>query len=75
MFVDAVNAAAAAAFVQQRAQGLDLRFVAGGDDLNVAVFRISHSAAHSERSGFAMDKPAEADSLYPAGNEIVANGH
>lgn len=43
----------------------------GGDDFDVAVWRVAHPAAQAERGGFAVDEPAEAYALNTALNEEV----
>lgn len=43
----------------------------GGNDFDVAVFSVADPATQIELTGFAVDKPAEANTLYTALNEEV----
>ena len=73
MFDDAIYTAAARAAAEALAQVGEIFGGAGGDYFNIAIFCISDPAAQVEFAGFAVDEPAEADSLYAALNEKVEN--
>ena len=46
---------------------------AGGHNFDVAVFGVAHPAAQVEFAGFALDKPAKANTLHTALNEEMKN--
>jgi hypothetical protein len=68
-----VNAASARAFVQSFVELGQVRFIAGGNDLNVTVFGIADPAAKVEGSGFAMNEPAKSYALDAAFDELVVD--
>jgi len=73
MFDEAVDAATARAAAQAGAEFGKVGGFAVCDDFNIAFFRVAHPAAKVEFAGFAVNEPAEADTLHPALNEKVKN--
>jgi hypothetical protein len=71
VFVDLVDAAAARSMAEFGAEMAEGFFVAGDHDLDVTVFGVANPAAEGEFAGFAMDEPAEADTLDASFNEEV----
>jgi hypothetical protein len=70
---DGVDPAAARAFVHCLVKLVEVRLFAGHDHLDVTVFGVPHPSAKVESRRFAMDKPAKANALYAALDEIVVN--
>ncbi len=60
---DGVDAASSRALAEGRLQLGKVSRIAGGDDLDMAVFGVAHPAAEIDRGGFAMHEPAESNAL------------
>jgi hypothetical protein len=69
MFEEAVDAAASGAAAEALTQFVQVFGGAGGYDLDVTVFGVANPAAEVEFAGFAVNEPAEADTLYATLNE------
>jgi hypothetical protein len=64
VFEEAVDSGASGALAEAGAEVGEVFGGARGDDFNVAVFGVADPAGESEFAGLAVDKPAEADTLY-----------
>jgi hypothetical protein len=73
MLDELVDAGAAWAAAEARAQFGQIFDGAASDNLDVAVFGVAYPAAQIEFAGFAVDKPAEPHSLYASANQKVKN--
>ena len=71
VFDKAVDPASAGAAAEAPAEFVEVFGGAGGDDFDVAVFGVADPAAEVNLAGFAVNEPAEADTLYAALNEEV----
>src|SRR5665213_1347187 len=71
VFNDSVDAAAARALVQLRAEVGEVFARAGCEDFDVAGVDVADPAVKAELGGFAVDEPAEADALDSAADEEV----
>jgi hypothetical protein len=73
LFEYTVYSASARAFVQRLAKFSQILGLARCNNLNMAVIGVAHPAVQAEFGGFAMDEPAEPNSLNTAFNHVVAN--
>jgi hypothetical protein len=70
---DLVDATAPRSAFEREAEGGKFVRFAGGDDFDVSVFSVANPAMQAKCSGFAVDIPAEADTLHAAFDEVVTN--
>ena len=73
VFDQAIDAAAAGATAEGLAKFVQVFSGASRDHFDVAIFGVAYPSAQSQLAGLAVNKPAEADALYPALNEEVEN--
>jgi hypothetical protein len=73
VFDDGVDAAAARAPVEFRAEFGEGFGIAGGEEFDFAAIGVADPSAQAECGGLAMDEPAEADALNTPANEKVEN--
>ncbi len=70
---EAIDTTAAGPAAQAGTQLGQILLLAGGYDLDIAVFGVADPAAEAQLTGFAVDEPAETDTLYTALDEKVEN--
>jgi hypothetical protein len=68
--IDAAAAGAAAQFVAELVKVIGR---AGSHDFDFAFLGVADPTAQADECGFALDKPAETDTLHTAANEEVKN--
>ena len=73
MLDDGVDAAAAGAFLKRDAQLDETLLLPGCDQFDVAFEGVLHPAAQTDLCGFAMDVPAEANTLNAAFDEKMVD--
>lgn len=73
MFDDAVDTAAAWAFLERSAELVEIIGFAGGYDFDFAVFGVAYPASECEFAGLAVNEPAEAYALNASTDEEMKN--
>ena len=70
---ESINATATWASAEALAKFVQIFGRAGGDYFHVAIFGVADPSPQEEFAGFAVNEPAEANTLYAALNEEVKN--